>query len=220
MANKKTGNLLFRLILLTFLTISVASPFFLMGDGKEIRNYQGKKLSSINDFRENSIKGPQKVDIKKYRLEISGEVDKPYALTYEEVLSHFKPVKKVFTMYCVEGWELDLLWEGFRLRDILAKAGVRPDAKTVIFHSTDGYSTSIQLDYIYQHDLLLAYKINGLTIPAERGYPFQVAAEGKWGYKWAKWVQKIEVSKNIAFKGYWEERGYNSKGDISGPIFE
>ena len=192
----------------------------LRGDSKEIRYYQGKKLSSINDFRENSIKGPQKVDIKKYRLEISGEVNNPVSLSYEETLADFKPVKKVVRMHCVEGWELDLLWEGLKLKDILSRAGVKPEAKIVIFHSTDGYSTSIELDYVYKHDLLLAYKINGLILPPERGFPFQLAAEGKWGYKWAKWVQKIELSKSVSFRGYWEERGYNSKGNISEPIFE
>jgi DMSO/TMAO reductase YedYZ molybdopterin-dependent catalytic subunit len=203
--------------ILFFLIMSV---IVLGDDSKEIRYYQGKKLSSVNDFRENSIKGPQKVDIKKYRLEIFGNIEKPLNLSYEEALSGFKPVKKVIRMNCVEGWELDLLWEGLRLKDILNSAGLKPNGKTVIFHSVDCYSTSIELDYIFKHDLLLAYKINGLVLSPERGFPFQVAAEGKWGYKWAKWVQKIEVSGNSSFKGYWEERGYNKKGDISGPIFD
>lgn len=187
---------------------------------KEIRSWEGKSLSSIRDFRENSIKGPRRVDIKSYRLEISGLVEKPLKLTYDEALSAFKPQKKVIRMFCVEGWKLDLLWEGLPLKEILNKAGIKPEAKTVIFHSDDGYTTSIELGYVLKNDLMLAYKINGVVLPPERGFPFQVAAEGKWGYKWAKWVTKIELSSDTNYEGYWEKRGYNRNGDVSGPIFE
>ncbi len=62
--------------------------------------------------------------------------------------------------------------------------------------------------------------MNGLTLPEARGFPFQVVAEDKWGYKWAKWVTSIELSDNPNFKGYWESRGYNNNGDHSGPMFE
>jgi DMSO/TMAO reductase YedYZ molybdopterin-dependent catalytic subunit len=68
--------------------------------------------------------------------------------------------------------------------------------------------------------LMLAYKINGVTLPPERGYPFELVAEGKWGYKWIKWVQSIELSNDINFHGFWESRGYNQNGDLSGPIYQ
>jgi DMSO/TMAO reductase YedYZ molybdopterin-dependent catalytic subunit len=45
-------------------------------------------------------------------------------------------------------------------------------------------------------------------------------AESKWGYKWVKWVTKIELSDDAEYRGFWEERGYNNGGDIDGPIFE
>jgi DMSO/TMAO reductase YedYZ molybdopterin-dependent catalytic subunit len=215
---KKLISILFFLI-----TIYVFIAGSLVADekvNKEIRSYQGKHLSSIDDFRENSIKGPRKVDLKTYRLEVTGLVGKPLNLTYEDVLAGFKSQEKVIRIYCVEGWKLDLLWEGLLLKDLLVKAEVKPGAKTVIFHSDDGYTTSIELDYILKNNLMLAYKINGLVLPPERGFPFQVAAEGKWGYKWAKWVTKIEISSDASYEGYWEKRGYNRNGDVSGPIFE
>jgi DMSO/TMAO reductase YedYZ molybdopterin-dependent catalytic subunit len=59
-----------------------------------------------------------------------------------------------------------------------------------------------------------------VTLPPERGFPFQVVAESKWGYKWVKWVTKIELSDDTDYKGYWEELGYNNDGGIEGPIFE
>lgn len=185
----------------------------------EIREYEGQDLSSINDFRENSIAGPQHVDVETYRLEIVGLVDRPLSLTYDEVLEqpHYE---KVVTLYCVEGWDVTILWEGVRIEDLLMKAGVRDDAVTLIFHAADGYTSSLPLDFVRQNDIMLAYKMNGVTLPPERGFPFQVVAESKWGYKWVKWVTRIEASADAEYRGYWENRGYNNAGDIEGPIFE
>jgi DMSO/TMAO reductase YedYZ molybdopterin-dependent catalytic subunit len=61
--------------------------------------------------------------------------------------------------------------------------------------------------------------MNGLALPRDRGFPFEVAAEAKWGYKWARWVNEIELSDDPNFRGYWESRGYNNNGDYPGPIF-
>jgi DMSO/TMAO reductase YedYZ molybdopterin-dependent catalytic subunit len=100
------------------------------------------------------------------------------------------------------------------------RAGVQRNAVTVIFNATDGYSSSLPLEYVRKNKILLAFKINGLTLPAERGFPFQVVAESKWGYKWVKWVSAIELSADRTYRGYWESRGYNNNGDWPGPMFE
>jgi DMSO/TMAO reductase YedYZ molybdopterin-dependent catalytic subunit len=62
--------------------------------------------------------------------------------------------------------------------------------------------------------------MNGAVMPVERGYPFELVAEDKWGYKWIRWVDGIELSADSVYRGYWEKRGYNQKGDITGPMFE
>jgi DMSO/TMAO reductase YedYZ molybdopterin-dependent catalytic subunit len=188
-------------------------------EGVEIREYEGEKLSSINDFRENSIAGPQNVSLEDYKLEIAGLVDKPLALTYDQVLDR-KQYSKVLTLYCVEGWDAKLLWEGVLVEDLLNQASVQDSAVTVIFHAADGYTSSLPLDYVRQNKIMLAYRMNQVNLPPERGFPFQVVAESKWGYKWVKWVTKIELSDNPNYRGYWEQRGYNNDGDLSGPIFE
>jgi len=149
----------------------------------EIRQYKGENLSSIEDFHENSIEGPQKVDISKYQLEITGLVDNPSQLTYEEVLN-LPAYTKVVTLNCVEGWNAKILWEGILIEDILKTAGVKNEANTVIFYAYDGYTSSLSLDFIKDRNILLAYKMNEVVLPPERGFPFQVVAEDKWGYKW------------------------------------
>jgi DMSO/TMAO reductase YedYZ molybdopterin-dependent catalytic subunit len=185
----------------------------------EIKEYRGEKLDPIKNFEENSIQGPQHVDIGKYSLKIGGLVDKPVNYSYEQVLSH-KAESKVTIIHCVEGWDVKILWEGVPIAELLGQAGPKPAANTVIFRSADGYSTSLPLDYITKKNILLAYKMNGLSLPEERGFPFQVVAEDKWGYKWAKWVTAVELTNDPSYKGYWESRGYNNDGDHSGPIFE
>ncbi len=184
----------------------------------EIRQYEGQDLSSVNDFRENSIAGPQHVSLDTYLLTIDGEVDNPLSLTYDGVLAR-DAYRKVVTLHCVEGWDATILWEGVLTDDLLAQAGVKPEAVTVIFHAADGYTSSLPLDYIRQNKILLADKMNGMTMPAERGFPFAVVAESKWGYKWVRWVTRIELSADPNYKGFWEQRGYNNNGDQSGPIF-
>jgi len=176
----------------------------------EVRDYQGKKLSSIADEPENSIKGPQSVDIASYRLKIDGLVKTPAELTYSEVAS-MPPTKKVIELHCVEGWTVTYLWQGVLLADLLQKAGgADPSAEVVIFHCVDGYTSSLPLDYVINRNIILGYKMNEVTMPAERGYPFQVIAEDRFGYKWAKWVDRIEVSSDVNYLGYWEKRGYDN----------
>ncbi|MFW5747690.1 MAG: molybdopterin-dependent oxidoreductase, partial [bacterium] len=172
-------------------------------DGVEVREYQGERLSLINQaFRENSIRGPQYVDKDEYVLKIevpgiesSGRDD--LTLSYNEVLA-YPAYEKVVTLYCVEGWDAKILWEGVRVKDLpgfSVAAGGTGDAsgKVVKFFAADGYSTSLPLDFVLENDLLLAYKMNGVTLPEERGFPFQLVAEDKWGYKWIKWVTRIRV---------------------------
>jgi len=183
-------------------------------DAVEVREYQGEQLSSVNDFRENSIKGPQYVDITNYRLEITGLVQRPINYTYAEA-KNFTTYQKVVKLDCVEGWSVNILWEGVLVLDLIKEAGPLPQANTIIFHAVDGYTTSFPLDYVKNNQILLAYKMNNATIPPERGYPFQLVAESKWGYKWIKWVNEIELSDDPNYKGYWESRGYSNSGNLS-----
>jgi len=181
----------------------------------EVNSYKGKRLDLVSSEPENSIKGPQHIDVNSYRLQITGKVATPLSLTYNEVVA-MPSFQKVTTLNCVEGWSKTYLWQGVRIRDLLARAGHDPLAKIVIFSSADGYTTSLPLDYVVSRDILLAYRMNGIVMPPERGFPFQVVAEDRFGYKWAKWVTGIEISDNANYQGYWEQRGYDNSATLPG----
>ncbi|MFA5764219.1 MAG: molybdopterin-dependent oxidoreductase [archaeon] len=184
----------------------------------EIREYKGENLSSINDFHENSITGPQYIDINTYSLKIIGLVENSQSLTYNQVLSE-QSYEKVVTLYCVEGWNAKILWKGVLLKDLIEKAKLKDGANTIIFKAYDGYSSSLPLAYVYDNNILLAYNMNSLPLFPERGFPFQVVAESKWGYKWVKWVTEIEIGNDPTYKGFWESRGYSVNGDLESYYF-
>ena len=188
-------------------------------ESRELRNYEGVKLSSVNDFRENSIKGPQYIDKDSVRLTITGLVDSVRTYLYEDIVNR-PSRKKPLTLNCVEGWSVTILWEGVSLRDLIAEAGIDSAAKVIIFHAHDGYSSSFPLNYILENDIMMAHKMNDLPMPPERGFPFQLVAEGKWGYKWVKWITEIELSADENYRGYWESYGYSNDGDLNKSFFE
>jgi len=186
----------------------------------EVRDYQGEKLSSMDEFRENSIKGPQHVDMESYRLKVSGLVEKAIGYTYDEVINNHQSYEKVVTLDCVEGWSVTILWEGLLIKDLLAEASPLMNAKVVIFHAYDGYTTSLPIEYIMNNDIIMAYKMNDVILLPERGFPFELVAESKWGYKWIKWITEIELSDEVNYRGYWESRGYSNSADLDEGFLE
>jgi DMSO/TMAO reductase YedYZ molybdopterin-dependent catalytic subunit len=217
MKNTKKIFHTFLLILSIFLIFSISGCLqqTIHLKGVELREYQGQKLSSINDFHENSIKGPQYINNTTYRLHITGLVDNPKNFTIDEIINNHHHIKKIATLNCVEGWSVTILWEGVLVKDLLNETKLNSSGKIILFKAYDGYTTSFPISYIMNNSIILAYKMNNITIPPERGYPFQLVAEGKWGYKWIKWVTEIEVTNSTQLSGYWENRGYSDSGDLN-----
>ncbi len=180
---------------------------------REIHEYQGVQLDPATGPRDNSINGIQHVDIKDYTLSVSGLVDNPLELTYEEVLA-YPAFQRIVTLHCVEGWDATILWEGVKLTDLFEAAQTQGEANTAIFKCVDGYTTSLPLQTIIDRDMLLAYNANTAPLPPAIGYPFIVVAEDKLGYKWARWVSEIELSSDDSYEGYWESNGYSNEADV------
>lgn len=179
----------------------------------EIQEYEGKLLDPAIGPRDNSITGVQEIDINKYQLKITGLVNNEISLSYQDVLE-MTSYQRLITLYCVEGWDATILWEGVLLTDLIDLGEAKSTANTVIFHAEDGYTTSLPYAVIKDRQLILAYKANGIALPNEMGYPFIVIAENKLGYKWARWVTEIELSSEDTYKGYWESLGYDNDAEV------
>jgi DMSO/TMAO reductase YedYZ molybdopterin-dependent catalytic subunit len=184
----------------------------------EATEFQGVKLTAIKDQLNNALKGTQVINKDTYKLTVDGLVDHPLSLSYAD-LQAYPQISQLMDLNCVEGWNFTAKWTGPALSAIFKDAGVKPDAIIAIFYTADdpkGY-TSLDLKYLNDNNIILGMKLNDITLPPDRGFPFQVVANGKFGYKWAKWVTRIELSSNTNFRGYWESNGYNNDASINGP---
>ena len=167
------------LCLLVLIVVSgcLSAPQRSAVDGNETSNeveatvYNGIELTPIDKQGNNAIKGTQYVDRNTYRLQIDGLVENPTELTYDQILE-YPSTSKVVDMNCVEGWGFTAKWTGVLVETLFNDVVVKENATTVIFYCADGYSTSHDLNYLLDNDIMLAYRINDVTLPQDRGFPF------------------------------------------------
>lgn len=152
------------------------------------------------------------VDINSWELEVGGLVQSPYKTGYEE-LTGFPQISVYATLETISnpvgGPSIgNAVWTGVPLKYILEKAGIKDNAIKVIFFCQDGYSTAVTVQEALKDDVILAYKMNGKQLAPDHGYPIRVVLPGKYGMKWAKWINKIELT-DQDYKGYWEAQGWS-----------
>lgn len=181
------------------------------------------------DFRPNGSVDPAASDylalkangFDDYRLVIDGLVERPLSLGLAELRR--RPAQTQITKHdCVEGWTSIAEWTGVRLETLLDEAGLKPEAKYVVFHCFDAldqredgerYYESIDLIDARHPQTILAYLMNGETLPVPHGAPLRLRVERQLGYKHAKYIRRIELVESFAHLGrgkggYWEDRGY------------
>jgi DMSO/TMAO reductase YedYZ molybdopterin-dependent catalytic subunit len=154
---------------------------------------------------------PPDVDPVTWRLEIGGLVDRPLSLTYRQLTS-MPAVEQFMTLECISnkvGGHLisNAMWTGVPLRDLLAKAGVRPGALEVVSSSVDGFSDSVPFEDAISPRTIVAYGMNGMQLPRAHGFPARILIPGYYGMKQPKWLGSIAVI-DRPFQGYWEQRGW------------
>jgi DMSO/TMAO reductase YedYZ molybdopterin-dependent catalytic subunit len=132
------------------------------------------------------------VDIPTYRLTITGRVEKPLSLTYQDLLA-YPSMTEIVVVEC-PGFFRDIAeWTGVSLNTILAEAGITSGASQVALSAVDGYRQELSLEHVDEYGVFLAYKVNGQTLPPEHGFPLRVVDKGSLGAKWVKWLANIEV---------------------------
>jgi sulfoxide reductase catalytic subunit YedY len=136
---------------------------------------------------------PMEVDIKKWRLEVSGPmVDDPLSLKYSELLK-MDMIKKKVLLICPMFFADYAEWEGVPLTAILERAGIAESYKRITFYGLDGFNRTLSRDDVENNLLFLCLKVNGEILPEEHGYPVRLVAENIIGGRWVKWLEKIDI---------------------------
>jgi DMSO/TMAO reductase YedYZ molybdopterin-dependent catalytic subunit len=159
-----------------------------------------------------------RVLIDEWQLDIKGMVRSPFSLTYDQLLE-LEAVEQLHTLECISnnvGGDLisTALWTGVPLRDLLDRAQVQPGAYDVVFTSVDGYADSVPIAKAMEDRTLVAYLMNGKTVPQDHGYPARMLVPNIYGMKNVKWIRSIEVV-NYDFIGYWQGQGWSDIANVN-----
>lgn len=152
------------------------------------------------------------IALDKWRLTIDGLVEAPTVWRWTDILAQ-PEFEDVSDIHCVTSWSrFDNRWRGVSARHMLSLVRPKPEARHVVFHSYDTYTTNVALDAFAEEDVLLATHHDGAPIAVEHGGPLRVVMPRWYFWKSAKWVKRIEF---VAADrpGFWEERGYHNEGD-------
>ena len=155
-----------------------------------------------------------------YALVVDGLVERPQRYSLADLRA--LPSRTQITRHdCVEGWSAIGKWKGVRLAAILNAAGLKPNARYIVFHCADPmeqdgsspYYESIDLDDALHEQTILAYDLNDQPLPIQNGAPIRLRVERQLGYKHAKYVMRLEAVESFAHihggkGGYWEDQGY------------
>lgn len=148
----------------------------------------------------------------RWRLDVYGAIDNPVFWTYAEFAAQ-KQARFTSDIHCVTTWSrYDNEWEGLATRKLLAACQPRDDARFVVLHSYDGYTTNLALEDFAAEDALLAHSWSGQPLSDEHGGPVRLVVPHLYFWKSAKWLQAIEFLTEDA-PGFWEVRGYHNRGD-------
>jgi len=150
-----------------------------------------------------------------WQVEVSGLVETPLALSYDEILALPKSLADA-RLTSVSGWSVRGSWGGVRLSDLFARAKPMDDATHVQFISYRRiYTTTIPLEVALRERTLLAYEFDGEPLEEDYGGPVRIFCPYLWGYKSAKCVVGITLECQ-SIPGYWEVRGYPDAAHIKG----
>lgn len=153
-----------------------------------------------------------------WSLRIHGLVEREIVLSFDDLVSR-EVTEAWITLNCVSnpvGGDLigNAWWSGVRIADLLAEAGVSPDADAVLQTSEDGWTCSTPLTALTDdRDAILAFAMDGRPLPVEHGFPVRCVVPGLYGYvSGTKWVVDLEVTRFEEVTAYWTERGWGELG--------
>jgi DMSO/TMAO reductase YedYZ molybdopterin-dependent catalytic subunit len=148
----------------------------------------------------------------RFRLDLDGMVASPLRLTLDDLLA-LPQNDSVSDIHCVTQWSrYDNHWQGVAAHTLLELARPKLEARHVVFHAHDGYTTNVRLDQFDQPDVFLVHRWEGKPIARQHGGPVRVLIPRLYFWKSAKWVRRIELIGQDR-PGFWEVRGYHNNAD-------
>jgi len=160
-------------------------------------------------------------DIDSYSLELRGLVERPVRLSLSQIRGDFETVSADMVLQCMTNVHWGRIhFEGTRLLEVLERAGLHPEAYKVVLRGAEGFDTDLRLDEIRKRPeaFLLAYCMNGEPLAPEHGFPLRITADGKYGYKWCKWLTEIELV-DYDYRGHYEgHRGWSDDAVRGRPV--
>lgn len=151
-------------------------------------------------------------DVRNFRLRVHGAVKSPFEIDYAALLK-LPVVEKQADVHCVTGWSLiGGLWRGVQIATLAERAGVKPEARFVIFEAAHGYTANAPMKEATADTAMVTWRLNGKPFALEHGAPVRGLVPDLYFWKSAKWLTGIRFVKNDE-PGYWENRGYNNHAD-------
>lgn len=193
----------------------------LLGSGALAREFSEADMSPV--FRLNGNTDPGDAAYRRHvaegfanwALSVDGLVKNRLVLPMSALMA-MRQREQITRHDCVEGWSAIGKWQGPELGQVLAMAGLLPQARYAVFHCADAtggapYYESIDLVDAFHPQTILAWRMNGLPLSVGHGAPIRLRVERQLGYKQAKYVMRIELRSTLAGLyggkgGYWEDR--------------
>ena len=133
------------------------------------------------------------IDVKTYRLKVTGKVERPLSLSYDQILQ-YPSLTEVVLLICPGFFSNNGRWTGVHLRTLLQEAQIKEEAQYVNVNGDRRKSVRIPLKRIQEKKIFLAYQVNGVTLPQKHGFPLRLVYEDEYGSSWVKFVEEIVVS--------------------------
>ena len=150
-----------------------------------------------------------RLDAQAWRLRIDGAVGGAVELSYDDLLA-LPQVEQQADFHCVTTWSrMDLTWVGVRFSDVIAVANPTDDARFVLCHAYDDYTTNLPLHEALKDDVLIAHTVEGNPLPLEHGGPVRMITPQLYAWKGAKWISRLELLPQDKL-GFWERNGYSN----------
>jgi DMSO/TMAO reductase YedYZ molybdopterin-dependent catalytic subunit len=177
---------------------------------KEMRLPPGQRL--VTNWPVLDLGVQPHVPVESWRLDVDGAVVNPISLDWAQFMD-LPQAEDQSDIHCVTQWSrYDNRWQGVKTSVLLALVQPRPEARHVILHSHDGYTTNLLLAHFAEDDCLVAHSHDGVPLTREHGAPARVIVPRYYFWKSAKWIKRIEISA-VDRPGFWEVRGYHNVGD-------